>query len=46
MSLMIGDHSVVSIHYKLSDNDGNVIDTSEGVEPSLICMEWEILFQA
>lgn len=33
MSLMIGDNSVVSIHYKLTDNDGNVIDTSEGMEP-------------
>ena len=33
MSLMISDNSVVSIHYKLTDNDGNVIDTSEGMEP-------------
>ena len=30
---MIGGNSVVSIHYKLTDNDGNVIDTSEGAEP-------------
>ncbi len=30
---MIGDNSVVSIHYKLTDNDENVIDTSEGAEP-------------
>jgi FKBP-type peptidyl-prolyl cis-trans isomerase SlyD len=30
---MIGDNSVVSIHYKLTDNDGNVIDTSEGMDP-------------
>ena len=33
MSLMIGDNSVVSMHYKLTDNDGNVIDSSEGTEP-------------
>ncbi|QMU62705.1 MAG: peptidylprolyl isomerase [Gammaproteobacteria bacterium] len=31
--MMIGDNSVVSIHYKLTDNDENVIDTSEGAEP-------------
>lgn len=30
---MIGDNSVVSMHYKLTDNDGNVIDSSEGMEP-------------
>lgn len=33
MSLLIGDNSVVSMHYKLTDNDGNVIDSSEGMEP-------------
>lgn len=33
MSLMIGENSVVSMHYKLTDNDGNVIDSSEGLEP-------------
>lgn len=33
MSLMIGDKSVVSMHYKLTDNDGNVIDSSEGADP-------------
>ncbi len=33
MSLMIGANSVVSMHYKLTDNDGNVIDSSEGMEP-------------
>ncbi len=33
MSLMIGENSVVSMHYKLTDNDGNVIDSSEGMEP-------------
>lgn len=32
MSLMIGDNSVVSMHYKLTDNDGNVIDSSESAE--------------
>jgi len=30
---MIGDSSVVSMHYKLTDNDGNVIDSSEDMEP-------------
>ena len=33
MSLMIGDSLVVSMHYKLTDNGGNVIDSSEGMEP-------------
>lgn len=33
MALMIGDNLVVSIHYKLTDNDGKVIDTSEGMDP-------------
>ncbi len=33
MSLLIGDKLVVSMHYKLTDNDGNVIDTSEGKDP-------------
>jgi FKBP-type peptidyl-prolyl cis-trans isomerase SlyD len=33
MSLMIGKNSVVSMHYKLTDNDGNIIDSSEGLEP-------------
>lgn len=33
MSLMIGDNLVVSIHYRLTDNDGNVIDSSEDMEP-------------
>ena len=33
MSLLIGDNLVVSMHYKLTDDDGNVLDTSEGAEP-------------
>ncbi len=33
MSLLIGDKLVVSMHYKLTDNDGNVLDSSEGAEP-------------
>ena len=33
MSLLIGDNLVVSMHYKLTDSDGNVIDSSEGAEP-------------
>lgn len=33
MSLLIGDNLVVSMHYKLTDNDGNVLDSSEDSEP-------------
>jgi len=33
MSLLIGDNLVVSMHYKLTDNDGNVLDSSESSEP-------------
>jgi len=33
MSLLIGDKLVVSMHYKLTDDDGNVLDSSEGAEP-------------
>ena len=33
MSLLIGDNLVVGMHYKLTDNDGNVLDSSEGSEP-------------
>ena len=33
MSLMIGDKMVVSMHYTLTDNDGKVLDSSEGAEP-------------
>jgi len=33
MSLLISDNLVVSIHYKLTDNSGSVIDSSEGAEP-------------
>lgn len=33
MSLLIGDNLVVSMHYKLTDNDGNILDSSEGAEP-------------
>ncbi len=33
MSLMIGDNAVVSIHYTLTDDDGAVLDSSEGAEP-------------
>lgn len=33
MSLMIDDKLVVNMHYKLSDNDGNMLDSSEGAEP-------------
>lgn len=32
MSLLIGDNLVVSMHYKLTDDDGNVLDSSEGSE--------------
>lgn len=33
MSLLIGDNLVVSMHYTLTDNDGNTIDSSEGADP-------------
>lgn len=33
MSLLIGDKVVVSMHYKLTDDDGTVLDSSEGSEP-------------
>jgi FKBP-type peptidyl-prolyl cis-trans isomerase SlyD len=33
MSLLIGDDLVVSMHYKLTDDDGNELDSSEGYEP-------------
>jgi len=33
MSLSIGNNLVVSMHYTLTDNDGEVLDTSEGSEP-------------
>ena len=33
MSLLIGVKLVVTIHYKLTDNSGEVIDSSEGAEP-------------
>jgi FKBP-type peptidyl-prolyl cis-trans isomerase SlyD len=33
MALLIGEKSVVSMHYKLADDDGNVLDSSEGSEP-------------
>ena len=33
MPLFIGDNLVVSMHYKLTDDAGNVLDSSEGSEP-------------
>ncbi|MBL4883925.1 MAG: peptidylprolyl isomerase [Planctomycetaceae bacterium] len=33
MSLVIGENLIVSMHYKLTDNDGNEIDSSEGSDP-------------
>lgn len=33
MSLLIGDNLVVSMHYTLTDDDKNVLDSSEGHEP-------------
>jgi len=33
MTLLIGDNLVVSMHYKLTDEEGNVLDSSEGEEP-------------
>lgn len=33
MSLMIGDNMVASIHYTLTNNAGEILDSSEGAEP-------------
>ncbi len=33
MSLVIGEKSVVSLCYKLTDNEGKVLDSSEGAKP-------------
>ena len=33
MTLLVGDKLVVSIHYQLTDDEGNVLDSSEGREP-------------
>jgi FKBP-type peptidyl-prolyl cis-trans isomerase SlyD len=33
MSLLIGENLVVSMHYTLTDDDNNILDTSEGAEP-------------
>ena len=33
MSLVIGENSVVSMHYKLTDDAGNVLDRSESSKP-------------
>jgi len=33
MSLLIGDNVVVSMHYTLTNNEGEVLDSSEGADP-------------
>ncbi len=33
MSLLIGENTVVTMHYKLTGEDGKVVDSSEGSEP-------------
>jgi FKBP-type peptidyl-prolyl cis-trans isomerase SlyD len=33
MSLLIGDNVVASIHYKLTDDSGEILDSSEGSDP-------------
>ena len=33
MTLPVGDHTVVSIHYTLKDPEGTVIDSSSGADP-------------
>jgi FKBP-type peptidyl-prolyl cis-trans isomerase SlyD len=33
MSLVVSNNSVVSVHYKLTDDQGNLIDSSEGSKP-------------
>ena len=33
MALLIGDNLVVTMHYKLMDEDGKILDSSEGSKP-------------
>lgn len=33
MTLLVGDNLVVSMHYTLTDDDGNTLDSSEGNDP-------------
>lgn len=33
MSLLIGENLVVSMHYTLTDDEGNVLDSSQGADP-------------
>jgi len=33
MSFVIGNNSVVTVHYKLTDDNGKVLDSSEGSKP-------------
>jgi len=33
MSLLIGNNLVVAMHYKLTNNDGELLDSSEGKDP-------------
>jgi FKBP-type peptidyl-prolyl cis-trans isomerase SlyD len=33
MSLVIREHSVVTVHYTLTDDEGKVLDSSKGAEP-------------
>ncbi len=33
MSLLISDNLVVSMHYRLTDDEGKLLDSSEGAEP-------------
>ena len=33
MTLLVGDNTVVSIHYTLTDKEGTVIDSSDGSDP-------------
>ena len=33
MSFVIGENSVVSMHYKLTDDDGKILDSSEASKP-------------
>lgn len=35
MTLMIGQNSVVSMHYTLKNNNGDVLDSSEGKDPMM-----------
>jgi FKBP-type peptidyl-prolyl cis-trans isomerase SlyD len=50
MSLLIGENSVVSVNYTLTDDAGKVLDSSDGSKPMVylhgagnLCQVWKKL---